>query len=252
MEHAEVQRWDPITYVRDASFIARLGEPLLDLLAPQPGERILDLGCGDGALTEKIGARGAQVIGVDASAEQVAAARARGIDARVADGERLSFDGEFDAVFSNATLHWMKRPERAIEGVRRALRTGGRFVAEFGGAGNIQTIRGALEQALDRRGVVGSARSPWYFPTVAAYREQLEAGGFAVEHIETFARPTVLEGDIMAWLALFSQSFTDALPHADRSDYLHEVRAAIEPTLRDASGVWRVDYTRLRFGARRF
>src|SRR5512138_2182814 len=138
------QTWDPERYARNARFVSDLGAPVVELLAPRPGERILDLGCGDGALTEKLVALGCEVIGVDGSAEQVAGARRRGIDARVADGQALDFDGEFDAVFSNAALHWMKRADAVVDGVWRALRPGGRFVAECGGHGCVDEIATAL------------------------------------------------------------------------------------------------------------
>src|SRR5512142_2028530 len=138
------QTWDPERYARNARFVADLGMPVVELLAPKSGERILDLGCGDGALTEKLVAMGCTVVGVDGSAEQVAAARARGLDCHVMDGEQLTFNNEFDAVFSNAALHWMKRADAVIAGVWRALKPGGRFVAECGGHGNIKAIETAL------------------------------------------------------------------------------------------------------------
>ena len=140
---ASVQSWDPERYARTAGFVPEFGVAVLGLLAPRSGERILDLGCGDGSLTEKIIEAGVSVLGVDASAEQVAAAQARGVDARVVEGQSLDFEGEFDAVFSNAALHWMRPPERVAAGVRRALKPGGRFVGEMGGKGNIEAIIGA-------------------------------------------------------------------------------------------------------------
>ena len=160
------QHWDPDRYARNARFVADLGAPLVDLLDPRPDERVLDLGCGDGALTEKLAGQTAAVVGVDSSGEQVAAARARGLDAHVMDGHRLTFAAEFDAVVSNAALHWMLRPDAVIAGVWRALKPGGRFVAEMGGAGNVALIKAALVAALDRRGLDGAAHVPWYFPTV--------------------------------------------------------------------------------------
>ena len=123
------QSWDPDAYARNARFVSDLGAPVVELLAPQAGERILDLGCGDGALTIKLAEMGCDVVGVDSSAPQIEAARRLGLDARVADGERLSFDAEFDAVFSNAAIHWMKPVDDVIAGVWRALLPGGRFVA---------------------------------------------------------------------------------------------------------------------------
>ena len=160
--------WNAGTYVHNAGFVAELGVPVLDLLAPRPGERILDLGCGDGALTLTLAARGAEVVGVDASADMAAAARARGLDARRLDGHALSLEATggqpFDAVFSNAALHWMLDPDAVIAGVARVLRPGGRFVGEFGGAGNVGQIGRALVSALERRGLDGATVWPWYFP----------------------------------------------------------------------------------------
>jgi len=157
------QHWDPARYQRNAGFVAVLGQPVVELLAPRPDERILDLGCGEGTLTA-VRARQARVTGVDASVEQVAAARVRGLDAHVADGTRLGcFAEEFDAVFSNAALHWMRDPDAVIDGVWRALKPGGCFVGECGGAGNVATVRGALVAVLARRGIDGDAASPWYF-----------------------------------------------------------------------------------------
>lgn len=244
------QHWNPTQYARDAGFVAALGEPLLAVLAPQPGERILDLGCGDGALTSKLVEAGAQVVGVDASAEQVAAARALGIDARTVSGEALAFDRAFDAVFSNAALHWMKRPERVIAGVARALVPGGRFVGEFGGAGNVEAIRAALWAALSRRGVEPSAHDPWYFPEPAAYRALLEQAGFVVDEISSFPRPTPLPGEVDAWIAMFGQAFTNALPEAERAACVREVRDAVVPVLQKPDGSWTADYVRVRFAAR--
>ena len=246
-----VQTWDPEAYARNARFVADLGMPVVELLAPRPGERVLDLGCGDGALTAKLVALGCEVVGVDASEPQIEAARRAGLDARVMDGEALAFDSEFDAVFSNAALHWMRRPDAVIAGVARALRPRGRFVAECGGHGCVATIRGALIAALDRRGIDGTAFDPWLFSTAEAYRARLERAGFEVDSIAVFPRPTPLPGDIVAWLETFAQAFTHALPDADRSDYLAEVRDALRPALCDAAGAWTADYTRLRFAAHR-
>jgi trans-aconitate methyltransferase len=247
---ATAQSWDPEGYARHARFVSDLGQPVLELLAPRPGEHILDLGCGDGALTQKLAALGCRVVGVDASAEQVAAARALGLDARVADGEALSFGPEFDAVFSNAALHWMRDADAVLAGVARALKPGGRFVAECGGFGCGDTIQRALVDALDARGYDGRAQSPWYFPTVEDYGARLRAAGFAIDSIALFPRPTPLPGDILGWLDTFAACFTRVLPAAERPGYLDEVRARIQPRLCDAEGRWTADYVRLRFAAR--
>ncbi len=243
------QRWDPEGYARHARFVSELGLPVLELLAPQPGERVLDLGCGDGVLTRELVRRGCQVIGVDGSPEQVEAARRLRLDARVADAHRLDFHEEFDAVFSNAALHWMKRPDAVIQGVWRALRPGGRFVGELGGHGCVARIEGALLEALARRGVDGRAHHPWYFPTAADYRARLEAGGFQVRELALFPRPTPLPGDVTGWLETFARSFSAALPAEARPAFLAEVREALRPQLEDAEGVWTADYVRLRFAA---
>jgi trans-aconitate methyltransferase len=243
------QHWDPDRYARNARFVADLGQPVVTLLAPQAGERILDLGCGDGALTRRLADIGASVVGVDSSAEMVAAARAAGLDARVMSGEALTFDSEFDAVFSNAALHWMRRPAAVIAGVWRALKSGGRFVGEFGGHGNVQHIKTALVAALDRRGLDGQAAVPWYFPTPDEYRGLLEAQGFRARVAELIPRPTPLPGDIVDWLENFAENFTRQVPVEERGVFLSEVAAALRPHLCNAEGVWSADYVRLRFAA---
>ena len=229
--------------------MSELGAPVLELLRPERGERVLDLGCGDGALTEELVARGCRVIGVDGSAEQVAAARRRGIDARVADGQRLAFDAEFDAVFSNAALHWMLDPDAVIAGVWRALVPGGRFVGELGGQGCVAQIVAALRAGLERQGVEQARIQPWYFPGDGEYRRRLEDAGFVVESLALFPRPTVLPGDIGDWLGTFAQGFLSAA--RDREALLEEVRQALRPSLCDAQGRWTADYVRVRFAARK-
>lgn len=243
------QTWNPDQYARTAAFVPALGLPVLELLDPQPGERILDLGCGDGVLTEKLAALGCQVVGVDSSPEQVAAARARGLDARVVDARDLPFEAEFDAVFSNAALHWMRQPEAVIAGVWRALEPGGRFVGELGGAGNIATVQEALQTTLARRGLDLAQISPWYFPDEAGYRSRLEQAGFTVTQIERFPRSTPLPGDIGDWLETFAGSFLGVFSGAERVQVIDELRELLRPRLLNDEGVWVMDYVRLRFAA---
>ena len=245
----ELQTWNPEHYARNAGFVAELGLPVVELLNPQPGERILDLGCGDGVLTEKLVALGCQVVGVNSSPAQIAAAQARGIDGRVVDAHRLPFDAEFDAVFSNAALHWMRRPDEVIAGVWRALEPGGRFVAELGGAGNAACILEALEAVLPDHGVDPLALIPWYFPDEQEYRQKLEAHGFVVTAIERFPRPTPLPGDIGDWLETFAGRFLQPFSGDERAQVIAELREALRPKLLDENGVWQVDYVRLRFAA---
>lgn len=242
--------WNPDRYSRECAFVARNGETLIEWLAPRPGERILDLGCGDGTLTAKLVEQGCDVIGVDASPQQVAAAKRLGLNAVVADGAALPFDARFDAVFSNAALHWMKQPEPVIEGVFRSLRPGGRFVAEFGAQGNVATIRNAIHAELRLRGIDPEDLDPWYFPSEEEYRGRLEAAGFRVLRIEAFPRPTRLLSDVVGWLRVFAGPFTRALREADVEPFLAGVQDRARPGLRQPDGSWWLtDYERLRFAA---
>jgi SAM-dependent methyltransferase len=240
----EGQEWHAGRYATHARFVAELGASVLDLLAPRPGERILDLGCGDGALTEQIARAGVDVVGADAAQGLVGAARARGLDVRHIDGHALPFTSEFDAVFSNAALHWMTRPDEVLAGVRRALRPGGRFVGEFGGHGCVAAVVVAL------RSVFGAhIPTPWYFPTADEYAERLEAHGFDVDSIALIPRPTPLPTDLAGWLDTFAGSFLSALPANERLAARDAVVALLTPVLRDTRGRWTLDYVRLRFAA---
>lgn len=244
------QDWQPERCAANARFVADLGLPVLEWLDPRPGERILDLGCGDGALTEKLARTGCTVIGVDAAAAMVAAARERGLDARCMDGQALPFVQEFDAVFSNAALHWMKAdPAAVVAGVARALRPGGRFVAEMGGAGNVAAITVALMAVLGRHGLDGTAALPWYFPTPEAYGQLLESHGFAVHRIELIPRPTPLPVGMASWLDTFAEPFLKLLPEAERASAKAEVVALLRPVLCHDADQWVADYVRLRFCA---
>src|ERR1700748_622385 len=215
-----VQTWDPATYARNARFVSDLGSPVVDLLAPKPGERILDLGCGDGILTKKLVDLGCEVVAGDSSVPQVEAAKKLGLNAYTISGEELPYNQEFDAVFSNAVLHWIRRTNTDVmlAGVYRCLKPGGRFVAECGGHGCVHKIRTALVQALDRRGFEGEARVPWYFPTPGDYATRLEGAGFRVDSIALIPRPTPLPGDVIAWLETFALNFFQGFSDQERSD----------------------------------
>jgi len=245
------QTWSSEGYARNARFVTDLGTPVLELLAPRPGEHILDVGCGDGVLTKKIADLGCSVIGVDSSADFVASARKLGLTVVQKSASDMDFDQRFNAVFSNAALHWMKDADTVIGRVARALLPNGRFVAEMGGHGCVNTLLSALIKELDRRGYDGLAANPWYFPTVEDYGKRLSAVGFDVRYIALIPRLTPLPGDVMGWLTTFCGSFTAVLPERDRADYLECVRERIKPHLCDATGKWTADYVRLRFAAHR-
>ena len=206
-------------------------------------------GCGDGVLTKKIADIGCDVVAVDSSAAFIESARALGLVAHVVDAETLPYREEFDAVFSNAVLHWIKRADEMIAGVHRALRPGGRFVAECGGYGCVDKIRRALVDALDRRGIDGASRVPWYFPTPGDYATRLERAGFRVDSIALVPRPTPLPGDITGFLETFGLCFLEGLSDRDREEYLQEVRSVLKSQLVNEGGVWIADYVRLRFAA---
>ena len=244
------QAWEAARYAANARFVADLGLPVVELLAPQPGERILDLGCGDGVLTRRLAEIGCSVVGIDAAPDMVREACVRGVDARLADGADLRFAAEFDAVFSNAALHWMSAdPDAVIAGVARALRPGGRFVGEFGGQGNVAAIVVALVAVLARRGIDGAALIPWYFPTPDEYRQRLERLGFKVERIDLIPRPTPLPTGMAAWLETFADPFLRTVPETERGPIRAEAVDLLQHVLRDNTGRWTADYVRLRFAA---
>jgi trans-aconitate methyltransferase len=244
-----MQTWDPDQYAKHARFVSDLGGPVVDLLDPKPGEQVLDLGCGDGALTERLITAGCQVVAIDTSPEQIWAALERGLDARIVDATRLQFDCVFDAVFSNAALHWILDADSVITGVWTALKPGGRFVAEFGGAGCVLSIREAFQLALGQRGVDAHTLDPWYFPTAEEYAARLETRGFTVDSISLFPRPTPLPSDVRSWLRIFAQSFLNGAEESERALLIEEVRTLLEPRLLNAQGVWVMDYVRLRLAA---
>ncbi|HZP06861.1 MAG TPA: methyltransferase domain-containing protein [Terracidiphilus sp.] len=245
------QTWDPEAYGRNGAFVHQLAGGVVEWLAAQPGERILDLGCGDGQLTQRLAQAGAQVTGVDASAEMAAAARARGLAAEVGNAEALPYpDASFDAVFSNAALHWVRNQDAMLAEVHRVLKPGGRFVAEMGGHGNIAAIRVALMAALARNGLAGREDGVNYYPTVEGYTRRMERHGFRVERMTLIPRPTPLGEDGMAgWLRTFRKGVLDTLPRAMQQTIVDETCELLTTALRDEDGNWVADYVRLRFVA---
>lgn len=245
------QTWDPKTYEKNAAFVPALAEGVLEWLAAQPGERILDLGCGNGILTQRIADTGALVTGIDASPEMVAAARARGLKADQGPAEKLPYpDHIFEAVFSNAALHWVKGQDDMLSEVRRVLRPGGRFAAEMGGHANIAAIRVAFAAVLARHGFARRGERDNYYPTQEAYAARLERHGFSVKRILLVPRPTPLNDDGMeGWLTTFYRGALDILPEDLRDTVIEETVALLAPVLRDHDGRWIADYVRLRFVA---
>jgi len=234
-------KWDAADYARVGAFVAELGQAALDLLDPQPGERILDVGCGEGTLTRKIVERGATVLGIDNSPEMIAAARANGVDAVQLAAEDMQFFAEFDAAFSNATLHWVLHKEQAARAIYRALKPGGRFAGELGGEGNIARLREALDTELLIRGYAPPVESGNWYPSPEEFAAVYEAAGFAEIDARLIERPTPLDHGIDKWVTTFRKGWLDraSVPEEERS----EIGAAVAG--RFGSNV--ADYVRLRF-----
>ncbi len=246
------QTWNTEAYAANGRFVATLASDVVTLLNPQPGEEILDLGCGDGALTEQLASTGAIVLGVDSSPTMLAAARKRNLHVEHHDATTLPFEHQFDAVFSNATLHWVSGlagQQTALAGIHRALRPNGRFVAELGGHGNIAAIRTALRATLAPFGIDAEKAAASFYPSPAIYRRLLEEAGFTIQSIQLIPRPTPLPNGMESWLNTFRNGVLDQLNPTDRAQAIPDTIALLEPTLRDADGNWTADYVRLRFHA---
>lgn len=243
--------WNADLYKEKHAFVFQYGDSVLEWLAPQPGEKILDLGCGTGELTAKIAENGVAVTGIDASASMIASAKEHfpGVNFLVADGTSFSLPETFDAVFSNATLHWVRQQEKLLDRVQRHLRPGGRFVLEMGGKGNVDDMLAALEKAMETRGY--TYKPFWYFPSVAEYTSLLEEYGFRVNQVHYFDRPTVLadpDNAIVEWLQMFGDHLFEAVPEADRLPILQETQESLRAT-NFKDGKWTVMYRRLRIKA---
>lgn len=241
-------RWDSALYDDRHSFVWKKVGDLIDLLDPRPGERVLDLGCGTGHLTSQIAARSAEAVGLDGSASMIAQARQNYPKLKfvLADARKFTFDEPFDAVFSNAALHWIPEADAVVAGVARALEPGGRFVFEMGARGNIARIVEALTAVLEEAGY--PARNPWYFPSAGEYATLLERNGFEVQSLWTIERWNKLEHPekgLREWLEMFAGAWFDRIPAKARSSIIAEIEARLRPSLwRD--GAWWADYRRLR------
>jgi SAM-dependent methyltransferase len=233
--------WDAGDYARVGGFVAELGEAALDLLDPQPGEHVLDVGCGDGTLTRKIVERGASVVGIDNNLSMIGAARARGLDARLMDAAELKFGEAFDAAFSNATLHWVLDKERAARAIWFALKPGGRFAGEMGGDGNLARLREALDDVLVARGFGPPTYAANWYPRVEDFVAVYEQAGFKDIDALLIERPTPLEHGFAAWVTTFRKGWLD------RAEVPQDERPAIAEAVADRVGSDVADYVRLRF-----
>ncbi len=244
------QHWNANLYDASHDFVAKFGEGIFSWLQPKVGEHILDLGCGTGDLTPKIQATGAKVLGVDSSAEMIATAKAKfpTIEFQQADARNLPFSNEFDAIFSNAVLHWVSEKEKAIASMYQSLKKGGRIVVEFGGKDNIQQIWTALKMALQKRGYAENANiSFWYYPSIGEYATLLEQQGFRVVRAEHFDRPTPLKGEngLKDWLLMFCEIFFTGISAIEKEAILEEIERVLKPT-HFVDGQWVADYKRIR------
>jgi SAM-dependent methyltransferase len=238
---ASTSKWDAGDYARVGGFVAELGGAALDLLDPQQGERILDVGCGEGTLTNKIVERGATVLGIDNSPEMIAAARAKGIDAVLMDAANIPFTSEFDAAFSNATLHWVLDKEQAARAIFRALRAGGRFAGEMGGEGNLKKLREALDEELIIRGYAPPVDANNWYASPEEFAAVYEAAGFREVDARLIERPTAIEHGVALWVTTFRRGWLD------RAEVPDDERAEIGAAVADRFGSNIADYVRLRF-----
>lgn len=249
-----INEWKPSLYDEKLGIVTEYGRNVVDLLDAQAGEWILDVGCGTGHLTDEIKQKGANVVGIDASPEMIEQAKQAypGIEFIVSNAAEFKTDEKFDAIFSNAALHWMLEAEKVAESISEALVEGGRFVAELGGEGNISRLIWGVTEVLEKEyNIDVAARNPWYFPSVATYCLILEKYGFTVELVQHFARPTVLpdgEEGLIHWLHNFSDDFFAGFSEAEKEVVFGKIKNVLKPYL-FIDGIWTIDYKRLRIVA---
>lgn len=242
--------WNASLYDGKHAFVSQYGQNLIELLAPKPGERILDLGCGTGDIAHQLYENGVNVIGVDNSINMVEQAKNKypQIKFTVQDATSLKYNNEFDAVFSNATLHWVKPPIKALLGIYHSLKPGGRFVAEFGGKGNVQTISNAIMKQIEAAGYeFKKEHFPWFYPSIADYSTLMEEVGFRVTFAQHFNRPTPLNGNhgLRNWIEMFGNQLFSSVPEESKDAIIKNVEMRLKDSLYK-DGNWIADYKRIR------
>ena len=238
--------WNVNKYSKHTNF--ELAQPIIKLLNPQENEKILDLGCGDGTLAIEIEKSNAKVIAVDLSQDMVKRTKERGIESYLMNATELKFENEFNAVFSNLALHWVKDSKMVIKKVHTALKDNGRFIAEFGGYGDIKRPLYAMQKVFENNKEYGKFNKPWYFPKETDYKQLLESNGFKVEYIELISRPTKIV-DITNWLDMFTNGIIFHLTNEQQINFKKEVREILKPMIYSEKNGWVVNHVRLRFKA---
>lgn len=244
----ETNKWNANQYNKHAGFVSNLALDVVKLLNPKKDEKILDLGCGDGTLAVEIKKYNTKVTAIDLSQSMVDKTRAKGIEAFVMSATGLLYTNEFDAVFSNAVLHWVLDSQTAIKKMHKSLKSNGRFIAEFGGYGNIKYLTDAMQEVFDNHKEYGKFNNPWFFPNDTEYKELLELNGFIVEYIELIKRPTKID-DISNWLDIFANGIVSHLTKEQQNTFKQEVRGILKPKIYTEKDGWVADYVRLRLKA---
>jgi SAM-dependent methyltransferase len=244
----EKNNWDAKRYQKEGSFVSKMAMGVVELLDPQKDEKIFDVGCGEGELATEIQKYGAVVFGIDMSQDMVLSAKDKGIDAKVEDILQIQYANVFDAVFSNAVLHWVGKPEIVAKNIYQALKENGRFVGEFGGYGNCGSVVESIQEVFSEHPEFGEFNNPWYFPKADEYKEVLQSNGFDVKYCEIIPRDTPVK-DIKTWLDLFANGIIKDLDESQKEYFKNQVQKKVKSKLYDTTNGWFVDYVRIRFNA---
>lgn len=246
----KIDSWNANLYDEKHSFVSHFGEDLVELLSPKAGEKVLDLGCGTGDLAHRLQQLGVDIIGIDKSENMIQQAQKKypAIPFKAQDAGAMDFTNEFNAVFSNATLHWVKDAKRALQGIYNALMQGGRFIAEFGGKGNVQKITDEIINQFEEFGIdYNPERFPWYFPSIGEYTTLMERAGFRVTFAHHFDRPTPLIGEngLRNWIEMFANGMFEGITPETKDFIISKVETNLRREL-SQNGEWIADYKRIR------